>query len=163
MKMTLYRYDGERNRVDKRSRMTGATETIDFDYVYESFDPVETDLKLKTNPTMSNVDYSMFNYASIGDNFYYVKPRYDAQGNLVFHIKRDPLMTFRNAIMKLHVQAVRSNKGDPGISTDNFTTRHTKYVDDTLGTFWPGYPGYILTCAGTSGSAPIPTEITPTV
>lgn len=162
MKMTLYRYDGERNRVDKRSRMTGSTETIDFNYVYESFDPAETDLKLKTNPTMSNVDYSMFNYASIGDNFYYVKPRYDAQGNLVFHIKRDPLMTFRESIMKLHVQAVRSNKGDPGISTDNFTTRHTKYVDDDLGTFWPGYPGYILTCAGTSGNAPIPTEIMPT-
>ena len=56
MKMTLYRYDGERNRVDKRSRMTGATETIDFNYVYESFDPAETDLKLKTNPTMSNVE-----------------------------------------------------------------------------------------------------------
>ena len=162
MKMTLYRYDGERNRVDKRSRMTGATETIDFNYVYDSFDPAETDLKLKTNPTMSNVDYSMFNYASIGDNFYYVKQRYDTQGNLIFHIKRDPLMTFRESIMKLHVQAVRSNKGDPGISTDNFTTRHTKYVDDTLGTFWPGYPGYILTCAGTSGGAPIPTEIMPT-
>ena len=77
MKMILYRYDGERNRLDKRSRMTGATETIDFNYIYESFDPAETDLKLKTNPTMSDVDYSMFNYASIGDNFYYVKPRYD--------------------------------------------------------------------------------------
>ena len=159
MKMTLYRYDGERNRLDKRSRMTGATETIDFNYVYESFDPAETDLKLKTNPTMSNVDYSMFNYASIDDNFYYVNPRYDAQGKLVFHIKRDPLMTFREAIMKLQVQAVRSNKGDPGISTDNFTARHTKYVHDVLGTDWPGQTGYILTCAGTAGSAPISTEV----
>ena len=157
--MILYRYDGERNRLDKRSRMTGATETIDFNYIYESFDPAETDLKLKTNPTMSDVDYSMFNYASIGDNFYYVKPRYDQQGNLVFHIKRDPLMTFREAIMKLQVQAVRSNKGDPGISTDNFTARHTKYVTDLLGTEWPGRPGYMLTCAGTAGSAPVPTEI----
>lgn len=162
MKMTLYRYDGERNRLDKRSRMTGATETIDFNYVYESFDPAETDLKLKTNSTMSNVDYSMFNYASIGVNFYYVKARYDTQGNLVFHIKRDPLMTFRDAIMKLQVQAVRSNKGDPSISTDNFTARHTKHVTDILGTNWPGQTGYILTCAGTSGSAPIPTEIKPT-
>ena len=156
MKMILYRYDGERNRLDKRSRMTGATETIDFNYIYESFDPAETDLKLKTNPTMSDVDYSMFNYASIGENFYYVKARYDQQGNLVFHIKRDPLMTFREAIMKLQVQAVRSNRGDPGISTDNFTARHTKFVTDLIGTEWPGRPGYMLTCAGTAGSAPLP-------
>ena len=162
MKMILYRYDGERNRLDKRSRMTGATETIDFNYIYESFDPAETDLKLKTNPTMSDVDYSMFNYASIGDNFYYVKPRYDQQGNLVFHIKREPLMTCREAIMKLQVQAVRSNKGDAGISTDNFTARHTKFVTDLIGTEWPGRPGYMLTCAGTAGSAPVPTEIKPT-
>ena len=162
MKMILYRYDGERNRLDKRSRMTGATETIDFNYIYESFDPAETDLKLKTNPTMSDVDYSMFNYASIGDNFYYLKPRYDQHGNLVFHIKRDPLMTFREAIMKLQVQAIRSNKGDPGISTDNFTARHTKFVTDLIGTEWPGRPGYMLTCAGTAGSAPVPTEIKPT-
>lgn len=159
MELILYRYEGERNRLDKFSRMTGATSTIDFDYIYESFDIHETDLKLKNDVTMKNIDYSMFNYASIDDRYYYVTQRYDSNGNLVFHIKLDPLMTFKDAIYKLKVQAVRSNKGDPSVSTDNFTTRHVKGISQSTGKDWPGQTGYILTCAGTAGSAPIPTEL----
>lgn len=160
MNLTLYRYDGETNRVDKSSHLTGSSLTYAFDYIYEDYDPNETDLKLKTGSTMSDVDVNEFNYAFDGKRWFYLTHRYDARGNLIFHIKCDPLMTFKDSIGKLNVQAIRSNRGDPNLSNDNFMPMKNRFVDDikastgAVGSNW-----YVLTVAGSIGSAPVPTNI----
>lgn len=160
MNLTLYKYDGEPNRVDKTSHLTGSSLTYAFDYIYEDYDPNETDLKLKTGSTMSDVDVNMYNYAYDGTRWFYLTHRFDARGNLVFHIKCDPLMTFKDSIAKLKVQAIRSNRGDPNLSTDNFTPMKNRFVQEfTAATGAIGSDWYVLTCAGSIGSAPVPTEI----
>jgi hypothetical protein len=163
MNLTLYRYDGERNRVDKTPHLTGASETLGFNYIYEAYDPNETDLKLKTGNSMSAVEVDMYNYASDGERWYYLTHRYDEKGNLVFHIKCDPLMTFKDAIDKLKVFAVRSNKGDANLSTDNFTPMKQRFVSEYRGDAVPTTGWFVLVCAGSAGTAPEPSTETPTV
>lgn len=158
MNLTLYRYDAEPNRIDKTPYFTGSSRTFSFDYIYEQYDPNETDLKLKTGATMSSENVDDYNYASDGTRYYYLTHRYDPQGNLIFHIKCDPLMTFKDAIGKLNVQAIRSNKGDPNLSNDNFMPMKNRFVEDIKATTGPvGSDWYILTVAGSIGNAPTPT------